>query len=84
MLQESGKRGRSGSLRKGLFTLQQHQDRGRNLILIHRDDLIDITFHNGKGDLACAADGDAVGDGRGWIDGNGMMLFDSSSHGRQP
>ena len=70
-------------LGKGLFSFQQHQNGGGYFIFVDRDDLIDILGDDWVGQVAGAANGNAVGDCGCGFNGNGAAVLQGLLHGWQ-
>jgi len=84
LLQQRRQSGRARSFGQRLLALQQRQNRTRNLILVDRNNLVDILGNDRKGDLARASDSNAIGNRRRRLQRHGMMRLNRIPHRRQP
>jgi hypothetical protein len=82
-LDDGGERGRASSFGECLFLLEEHQDGAGNFFVVDGNDLVDVAGDEGEGDVAGAADGDAVGNGCLSVDGDGSAGFACAKHGGQ-
>ena len=82
-LDERGEGGRTGAFGDGLLALEQEEDGVGDLLFVDGDDVVDVAVDDGEGEVAGAAHGDAVGDGGGGVEGDGVVVFDGLSHRRQ-
>ena len=82
-LDDGGECGGAGAFGQGLLLFEEHEDGAGDLFVVDGDDFVDITGDQGEGDVAGAADGDAVGDGGFGGDGDGRAGFAGAKHGGQ-
>jgi hypothetical protein len=80
-LQEGGEGGGSGTFGEGLFAFEEGEDGAGDFVFVDGDDFVDIFLDHGEGDVAGAADGDAVGDGGSGVEGDGVVGGEGVAHG---
>ena len=81
LLQQSRQGHGSGPFGQGLLPFEQDHDGVGDLLFIDGDNLVDIAFHLGQGEISGAPDRDSVGNRRFCRHGDRPSMLDRAQHG---